>query len=79
MTCTSARGPIASTGKMFYNGDTAHGEVKVNTQGMLMTSKMSGKGSGLRKDRDRDRGKITWPFRKQNSKKGRSLLLPFYL
>ncbi len=46
MTCTSARGPIASTGKMFYNGDTAHGEVKVNTQGMLMTSKMSGKRLG---------------------------------
>jgi hypothetical protein len=46
MTCTSPRGPIASTGKMFYNGDTAHGDVKVNTQGMLMTSKMKGKRLG---------------------------------
>jgi hypothetical protein len=46
MTCTSARGPVASTGQMFYNGDTAHGEVKVNSQGMFMTSKMSGKRLG---------------------------------
>jgi hypothetical protein len=42
MTCTSPRGPVASTGQMFYNGDTAHGEVKVNSQGMYMTSKMKG-------------------------------------
>lgn len=46
MTCKSPRGPVASTGKMFYNGDTAHGEVKVNAQGMLMSSKMSGKRLG---------------------------------
>jgi hypothetical protein len=46
MTCTSPRGPIASTGQMFYDGDTAHGEIKVNTQGMLITSKMKGKRIG---------------------------------
>ncbi len=46
MTCKSPQGPVASTGKMFYQGDTAHGEIKVNTQGMLMTSKMQGKRLG---------------------------------
>ncbi len=46
MTCKSPQGPVASTGKMFYNGDTAHGEVKVHAQGMLMSSKMSGKRLG---------------------------------
>lgn len=46
MTCTSPQGPVASTGQMFYNGDTAHGEVRVNAEGMLMTSKMSGKRLG---------------------------------
>jgi hypothetical protein len=46
MTCKSPQGPVASTGKMFYQGDTAHGEVEVNTQGMLMTSKMTGKRLG---------------------------------
>jgi hypothetical protein len=46
MTCTSPQGPVASTGKMFYEGDSAHGEVKVNAQGMAMSSKMSGKRLG---------------------------------
>lgn len=46
MTCKTPEGEVASTGKMFYQGDTAHGEVEVNTQGMLMTSKMSGKRLG---------------------------------
>lgn len=46
MTCKTPQGPIATTGNMFYNGDTAHGEIKVNVQGMLMTSKMSGKRVG---------------------------------
>jgi len=46
MTCTTPQGPVASTGEMIYQGDTAHGDVKVNTQGMLMTSKMSGKRLG---------------------------------
>jgi hypothetical protein len=46
MTCKSPQGPVASTGKMFYNGDTAHGEVNVNAQGLLMSSKMSGKRVG---------------------------------
>ena len=46
MTCKTPQGPVASTGEMNYQGDTAHGVVKVNTQGMLMTSKMSGKRLG---------------------------------
>ncbi len=46
MTCTTSQGPVASVGKMFYNGDSAHGEVEVNSQGMLMSSKMSGKRLG---------------------------------
>lgn len=46
MTCKSPQGPVASTGQMFYNGDTAHGKVKVNAQGILMSSKMSGKRLG---------------------------------
>ncbi len=46
MTCKTPRGPVASTGKMFYNGDTANGEVKINAEGMLMSSKLSGKRLG---------------------------------
>ncbi len=46
MTCTTPQGPIASTGEMNYQGNTANGAVKINTQGMLMTSKMSGKRIG---------------------------------
>ncbi len=46
LTCTSPQGPVASTGQMFYDGDSAHGEVKVNAQGMMMSSKMSGKRLG---------------------------------
>ncbi len=46
MTCKTPQGPVATTGEMNYQGDTADGEVKINTQGMLMTSKMSGKRLG---------------------------------
>ena len=46
MTCKSPQGPVATTGKMIYNGNTAHGEIKMNMHGMLMTSKMSGKRLG---------------------------------
>ncbi len=52
MTCKTAQGPVASTGQMFYKGDTAHGEVKVNAQGMLLSSKMSGKRLGPCKKAD---------------------------
>jgi len=46
MTCTTPQGPVATTGEMNYQGDTANGKVKINTQGMLMTSNMSGKRLG---------------------------------
>ncbi len=46
MTCTTPQGPVASIGEMNYQGDTAHGKVEVNTQGMLITSNMSGKRIG---------------------------------
>ncbi len=46
MTCKTPQGPVASTGEMNYQGDSANGKVKINTQGMLMTSNMSGKRIG---------------------------------
>ena len=46
MTCTSPQGVTTSQGKMTYNGDTAVGESKVNTQGMQMTSKTTGRRLG---------------------------------
>ena len=46
MTCKTPQGQVASTGKMLYQGDTAHGEIKVDAQGMQMSSKMSGKRLG---------------------------------
>ncbi len=46
MTCNTPQGSVDSTGKMFYHGDTANGEVKVQAQGMMMSSKMSGKRVG---------------------------------
>lgn len=46
MECNGEGGQALSEGKMTYSGTTAKGEVQVTTQGMAMTSKISGLRTG---------------------------------
>lgn len=46
MTCTSSQGSATSQGQITYSGDSAVGEVQVNTHGMQMLSKMTGRRLG---------------------------------
>ena len=46
MECIGEGGRVLSEGKMSYSGTTARGEVQITTQGMAMTSKISGHRTG---------------------------------
>lgn len=46
MTCTTTQGVTTSKGQITYNGDSASGESQVNTQGMQMTTKTTGRRLG---------------------------------
>ncbi|MES9936269.1 MAG: DUF3617 family protein, partial [Sedimenticola sp.] len=46
MTCSSPAGQVISSGKMTYAGDSATGEMSVNTAGMEMLSRSRGRRLG---------------------------------
>lgn len=46
MVCKGNGGQVVSDGKISYSGSTAKGEIKIVTQGMTMTSKISGQRTG---------------------------------
>lgn len=46
MVCTGNEGKVVSEGKIVYTGSSAKGEIKIVTQGMTMTSKLSGQRTG---------------------------------
>jgi len=46
MTCTTPQGVVTSQGQVTYSGDTAVGQIEVNTMGIRMLSNTNGRRLG---------------------------------